>query len=322
MYEYKLAKEVIKKGKSCGVDEIRPEVLKRCNIDDIILYFCNKALLDKMKQKQWSILNIIPIPKKGDLSLGSNYRGISLTSLVAKTYNRMLLNRIMPHLDCHLRKNQNGFRSGRTTTSQILALRRLIEGVKDKNLEAILIFINFKKAFDTIHRGKMLAILKAYGIPEELVTAISIIYEDTTAKVITPDGETETFNILAGVLQGDTLAPYLVVIVIDYVMRTALLGREDKLGFQLRKRKSRRVPPITITDMDFADDIALVSEGIKEAQEMLTRVEKSAKRVGLSMNTGKTKYISYNTIQQFEIKAIDGSNLKRVDDFKYLQVHG
>ena len=64
--------------------------------------------------------------------------------------------------------------------------------------------------------------------------------------------------------------------------------------------------------------IALVSEGIKEAQEMLTRVENSAKRVGLSMNTGKTTYMSYNTIQQFEIKAIDGLNLKRVDDLKYL----
>ena len=111
-------------------------------------------------------MNIIPIPKRVDLSLGSNYRGISLTSLVANTYNRMILNRIRPYLDCHLRKNQNGFRSGRTTTSQILALRRLIEGVKDKNLEVILIFIDFKKAFDTLHRGKMLAILTAYGIPE------------------------------------------------------------------------------------------------------------------------------------------------------------
>ena len=129
-------------------------------------------------------MKLIPIPKKGDLSLGSNYRIISLTSLVAKTYNCMILNIIRPHLDWHLRTNQNGFRSGRTTTSQILALRRLIEGVKDKNLEAILIFIDFKKAFDTIYRGKMLAILKAYGIPEELVTAISIMYEDTTAKVI------------------------------------------------------------------------------------------------------------------------------------------
>ena len=54
----------------------------------------------------------------------------------------------------------------------------------------------------------MLRILNAYGIPEELVTAIIIMYEDTSAKVITPDGETETFSILAGVLQGDTLAPY------------------------------------------------------------------------------------------------------------------
>ena len=61
-------------------------------------------------------------------------------------------------------------------------------------------------------------------------------------------------------------------------MRTALLGNEDKLGFQLRKRKRRRVKPISITDMDFADDIALVSECIKEAQEMLTRVEKSVKQ--------------------------------------------
>ena len=101
-------------------------------------------------------------------------------------------------------------------------------------------------------------------------------------------------------------------------MRTALQGIEDKLGFQLRKRKSRRVPPITVTDMDFADDTPLVSEGIKEAQYMFTRFEQSAKQVGLSMNTGKTKYMSYYTNQQFEIKTIDGSNLKRVEDFKYL----
>ena len=55
------------------------------------------------------------------------------------------------------------------------------------------------------------------------------MYEDTTDiayKVITPEGETETFNILACVLQGDTLAPYPFVIVIDYVMKTALQGRE------------------------------------------------------------------------------------------------
>ena len=52
-------------------------------------------------------------------------------------------------------------------------------------------------------------------------------------------------------------------------MRTYLLGREDKLGFQIRKITSSRVLPITVTYMDFADDIALVSEGIKEAIEIL-----------------------------------------------------
>ena len=122
---------------------------------------------------------------------------------------------------------------------------------------------------------------------EDLVTAIIIMYEDTTANVITPDGETATFKILAGVLQEDTLALYLFVIVIYYVMRTDLLGREDKLGFQLRKIKSRRVSPImiqcTVRDMNFADDNGLVIEGIKY-QKILTRVNKSAKRVGISMN--------------------------------------
>ena len=101
-------------------------------------------------------MNIIPIPNKGDLSLHSNYCGISFSSVVAKTYNRMIMNRIRHHLYGHLRKNQNGFRSSRQITSKILARIRLLEGVKDKNLEAILIFIDFKKAFETIHKEKCL----------------------------------------------------------------------------------------------------------------------------------------------------------------------
>ena len=62
----------------------------------------------------------------------------------------MILNRIGPELDRHLRTNQNGFRVGRSTVGHILALRRLIEGVKANNLPAIITFIDFRKAFDTI----------------------------------------------------------------------------------------------------------------------------------------------------------------------------
>ena len=97
---------------------------------------------------------IIPIPKKGNLSKHANYRGISLTAIAAKLTNRLILNRIQPVLDKHLRTNQNGFRPGRSTTAQILTLRRLIEGIKSHNLKAFITFIDFRKAFDSIQEAK------------------------------------------------------------------------------------------------------------------------------------------------------------------------
>ena len=316
--EYIKAKNSIKEGKSFGADGIPPEVVKRCNLDDIILDFCNGALLNGLKPEQWSILNIIPVPKSGDLSNTANYRGISLSSMIAKTFNRMLLNRIRPHLDTKLRPNQCGFREGRSTISQILALRRLIEGIQDKNLTAVLTFIDFKKAFDMIHRGKMIMILKSYGIPDIIVDAIDNTYQNTRAKVITPDGETEEFNILAGVLQGDTLAPYLFITVLDYCLRSAISGKEEDLGFTVKPRQTRRVGPLNATDLDFADDIALISDTEVQAQKLLERVEDAALRVGLHMNAKKTKCMVYNHNDEINIRTRDGTRLEVVNDFKYL----
>ena len=201
----------------------------------------------------------------------------------------MLLNRIRPHLDDKLRPSQCGFREKRSTVSQILALRRIIEGIQDKNLTAVMTFIDFKKAFDMIHRGKMIKILRAYGIPDIIVKAIEDTYHSTKAKVVTPDGDTEEFDIYGGVLQGDTLAPYLFIIVLDYYLRSAINGREEQLGFTVNPRRSRRIGPLMVTDLDFADDIALVSDTACQAQELLDRVEDAALRVGLHMNAKKTK---------------------------------
>ena len=145
---------------------------------------------------------ILPFPKKGDLGLAKNYRGITLTSIAAKIYNALLRNRIEPKIDNILGKNQNGFRRNRSTTSQILTIRRILEGVRAKNLQATLIFVDFTNAFDSIHRGKMEQILQAYGIPKETVAAITILYRNTKVKVRSPDGDTEYFDIVAGVLQG------------------------------------------------------------------------------------------------------------------------
>ena len=258
MDEYRKVKKQLVEGKAAGPDGIPPEVFKRCDFDDIMLEFSNGLLLNLEKPDQWSLGDIIPIPKSGNLSKYNNYRGINLAAIAAKITNRMLLNRIQPVLDPHLRPNQNGFRPGRSTTSHILALRRILEGIKERNLAAVLTFIDFKKAFDSVHRGKMLKILRAYGTPEQLVDAVGKMYENTHAKVLTPDGETEEFLILAGVLQGDPLAPYIFAIMLDYAMRQAIDKHGDTLGFTIEERKSRRRAAVMVTDLKFADDIALL----------------------------------------------------------------
>ena len=72
----------------------------------------------------------------------------------------MIRDRIQSAIDDILRPNQNGFRKNRSTVGQILTVRRIIEGIKEKNLVACTIFIYFSKAFDSIHRPKMVEILK------------------------------------------------------------------------------------------------------------------------------------------------------------------
>ena len=154
--EFENVRKQIKENKATGPDSISPEVLKRFEISDIMISFANKILINNEKPTHLSEGDMIQIPKKGDLSLPSDLCGISLSSIVTKDINRVILNRIQPKVDPHLRSNQNGFRQGRSTTAHILALRRLLEGVKERNLKATLVFINFKKAFDSIYRCKML----------------------------------------------------------------------------------------------------------------------------------------------------------------------
>ena len=98
-------------------------------------------------------------------------------------------------------------------------MRRVIEGVKARQIPATFLFIDFSEAFDSVHREKMEKNLLAYRILKEIVTAIMILYRNTKSMVRSPDGDTEFFDILAGVLQGDTLSLFLFVICSDYVFR-------------------------------------------------------------------------------------------------------
>ena len=166
----------IKNRKATGLDEIPPEVWKTRQFDDILLRHCNAVYNQNSIDRRMKGC-ILSFPKKGDLGLAKNYRGITLKSKAEKIYNVQLRKRIEPKIDNipKGRKNQNGFRRNRSTISQILTIRRILEGIRAKNFQATILFVDFSNAFDSIQRGKMEQILLAYGLPKETVAAIMIL---------------------------------------------------------------------------------------------------------------------------------------------------
>ena len=155
---------------------------------------------------------ILPFPNEGDLGITKTYRDITLTAIAAKVYNIQLLNSIWPEIKKILRKNLNTFQRKQFTTSQILTICQIIEGVWAKNLETTLLFIDFSKAFNSIHRRKMEQILLADVLPKETVTAM----------VCLPDGDINFFNMINGVLQEVSLVPYLFICCLDHVLQKSI----------------------------------------------------------------------------------------------------
>ena len=142
-----------------------------------------------------------------------------------------------------------------------------------------------------------------------------ILYRNTEVKVRSPDGDTDYFNIVAGVLQGDTLAPYLFIICLDYILRTSIDNIREN-GFELTKKRSRRYAAKTITDVDYADDIALLANTPKQAETLLHSLERAAAGIGLCVNAQKTEFMCFN--QKGDISTLDGTSLKLVDKFTCL----
>ena len=159
-------------------------------------------------------------------------------------------------------------------------------------------------------------ILLAYGLPKETIAAITILYRNTKVKVRSLDGDTEYFDIVAGVLQGDTLAPYLFIICLDYVLRTSI----DKIkenSFELTKKRRRRYPTKTITSADYADDITLLANSPNQAETLLHSLERAAAGISLHVNAHKIEYMCFN--QTGDISTLEGTSLKLVDKFTYLR---
>ena len=138
-----------------------------------------------------------------------------------------------------------------------------------------------------------------------------ILYRNTKVKVRSPDGDTDYFDIVAGVLQGDTLTPNHFIICLDYVLRTSI-NKIKENGFELINKRSRRYSAKTITDA-----IAILTNAPAQAETLLHSLERAAASIGLYVNAHKTEYMWFNQTSDISFQR-DGSSLKLVDKFTYL----
>ena len=207
-----------------------------------------------------------------------------------------------------MRKEQAGYRSGRSTTEQIFILRNIIEQCNEWRAPLYLNFIDFEKAFDSVHRESLWAIMKAYGIPGKIITLVKALYDNFQCSVI-EDGEvTEWFEIKTGVKQGCNMSGFLFLLVIDWIMRNTTGHGENGIRWKFTTK---------LDDLDFADDIALLSSSKSHLQQKTDGLIMHSERTGLKINKGKCKTLRLYERTQERI-VIDGIELEDVESFEYL----
>jgi hypothetical protein len=175
----------LKSYKSPGTDQIPAKLIKAggetlySEIHRLICFVWNKEELPQ----QWKESIIVPIYKKGDKTDCNNYRGMSLLSTAYKILSNILLARLTPYVNEIIWDHQCGFRCNRSTTDQIFYIRQILDKKWEYNGTVHQLFIDFKKAYDSIKREVLYNILLESGIPKKLVRLIKMCLNETYSKV-------------------------------------------------------------------------------------------------------------------------------------------
>ena len=303
------ARKSLKNGKCPGEDLIASEMVKVMEEDGLeaLQQLFNDILENECVPSDWRRGIIVCVPKKGDLSQCSNWRGITLLSVPCKTLSQLILNRIRGFTETVLREQQAGFRQGRGCSDHIFVLRNIVEQCEEWQKSMVLNFVDFRKAFDCIHRASMWKILEVYGIPRKFINIIRSMYDGSESCVQVGQERTEWFAVNTGVRQGDVLSPLLFNILLDFIMR-----KIDVIDCGIEWTGGKR-----LRDLDYADDICLLARDIEEMQVMVDTIVTEGSKIGLTINTAKTEVMKIRT-QDTRYVTIGGSNLKEVDGFTYL----
>ena len=199
------------------------------------------------------------LPKKGDLALCKNWRGIMLLSVPSKVLTRIILERLKDAIDEQLRPEQAGFRKDKSCTDQIATLRIIIEQSLEWQSPLYMNFIDFQKAFDSIDRETIWKLLQHYGIPPIYVNLIKQLYQEATCQIIHNGKLTEVFEMKTGVRQGCLLSPMIFLMVVDCVMKETV--KAGKTGIQWTLTQC-------FEDLDFADGFCLISQKDQHIQKL------------------------------------------------------
>ena len=166
-------------------------------------------------------------------------------------------------VDTKFRDQQAGFCEDRSCMDQITTLRIIMEQSCESNSPLFINFADFEKASDSVDRDTLWKLLRHYGVPVKIVNIIRSSYERLSCRVIHRGQPTEAFNVRTGVRQGCLLSPFLFLIAIDGVMRTATAQARNGIQWTLW---------LQLGDLDFAEDLALLSHTHRQMQEKTNSV--------------------------------------------------
>ena len=280
--EIEYALGLLKNNKAAGPDQIPPEALKADipTTVELLHSLFEKVWKEGKVPQDWKDGHLIKLPKKGDLSNCGNYRGITLLSIPGKVFSRILLERMKYSVDEALRENQAGFRKGRSCTDHIATLRIILEQSEEWNSPLIMNFVDYEKAFDSVDRNTLWKLMRHYGIPEKMVNLVKSLYEGTYCQVFHDGQLSNSFEVRTGVRQGCLLSPFLFIMVIDWIMKETTRGRQNGIQW---------TPWVQLDDLDFADDLLLMSHVSSQMQEKTDDLNTISKSCGLNMHKVKTK---------------------------------
>lgn len=297
-------------GKSAGPDDIPAELLKygAPTLALVLTPVIRNVWITNQIPVEWKEGVVITIPKKGDLSECKNWRGITLLNSIVKLMATLLLQRIAPAVESILRKEQAGFRIGRSCADHINTLRIIIEQSKEYNTHLYLLFVDFERAFDTISRDALWATLTTKGIPGKITALIRELYKDSPSRIRFNNTESLPFTSTSGVKQGCILSPTLFLLLLDSVMEQTNAETPNGIQWNLTER---------LNDIDYADDLCLMAHRFIDIEEKLRKLSMNADKVGLKINIRKTKIMRINTNSTTPL-TLNGTTIEEVETFSYL----